>query len=310
MTSDGWPDLPYAAWADTCRTLHLWTQVVGKVRLASTPWLNHSWQVPLYVSARGLTTGVIYVGRRPIELEFDFVARRLYVRTDGPPLGIALAPMSVAEFHREVMTALEAVGSPVAINPMPSELPDGIPFTEDHAPRAFDAVMAERYRRVLLQVDRVLKLFRTAFLGKASPVHVFWGSFDIAVTRFSGRPAPLHPGGVPGLSDAVTREAYSHEVSSAGFWSGGAGAEAGFYSYAWPEPPGFRDAAVAPSGARYDAGLGEFVLPYQAVRQSADPDASLLEFLFSTYAAAADLGHWDRAALECELGIPGHPRRV
>ena len=306
-----WPALPYADWADTCRTLHLWTQVVGKVRLAVTPWLNHSWQVPLYVTARGLTTGLIFVGARPMDLEFDLVGRRLWIRTDGPSTSIALRPMSVADFYQEVMEALKALNMPVAIHPMPNELPDAIPFTEDRAPRAFDAAWAERFWRVLLQADRVLKLFRTGFLGKASPTHFFWGSFDLAVTRFSGCPAPPHPGGVPHLPDAVAREAYSHEVSSAGFWPGGPGAEqAAFYSYAWPEPPGYRETPVRPAEARFDTGLGEFVLPYDTVRRSADPDAVLLSFLTSTYGAAADRARWDRAALECELGRPGRPRPV
>jgi hypothetical protein len=308
---EDWPALPYADWADTCRTLHLWTQVVGKVRLAVTPWLNHSWQVPLYLTARGLTTGVIYVGTRPLEMEFEFVARRLSIRTDGSIAEVALAPMSVADFHAQVMAALDGLGRLVAINPVPNELPDAIPFTEDRAPRAFDADRAERFWRVLLQTDRLLKLFRTGFLGKASPVHFFWGSFDLAVTRFSGRSAPPHPGGVPHLPDAVAREAYSHEVSSAGFWPGSPGAEqAAFYSYAWPEPPGYRETPVRPAEARFDTGLGEFVLPYDAVRRAADPDAFLLSFLTSTYAAAADRAGWDRAALECELGIPGRPRPV
>ena len=309
-----WPAVPYAGWADTCRTLHLFTQVVGKVRLATTPWLNHSWQVPLYVTARGLTTGLMFVGGRGMELEFDLVGRRLWIRTDGPPVGLALAPMSLAEFHAQVMAALAAIGMPVAINPVPNELPDAIPFPEDRAPRDFDGDAAERFWRALLQADRVLKLFRTGFLGKASPVHFFWGSFDLAVTRFSGRPAPPHPGGVPHLPDAVAREAYSHEVSSAGFWPGGPGGpggqDAAFYSYAYPEPAGFREATAAPAEARFDAGLGEFVLPYEAVRLAKDPDAVLLSFLSSTSAAAADLARWDRAALECELGKPGRPRAV
>jgi hypothetical protein len=306
-----WPALPYADWADTCRTLHLWTQVVGKVRLASTPWLNHSWQVPFYLSARGLTTGLVFVGTRGVELEFDLVGRRLAVRTAGPSADVALAPMSVADFYARVMAALDAVGMPVTINRLPNELPEAVPFTDDLAPRAFDASRAERFWRVLLQADRVLKLFRTGFLGKASPTHFFWGSFDLAVTRFSGRPAPPHPGGVPHLPDAVAREAYSHEVSSAGFWPGGPGAEeAVFYSYAYPEPPGYREASVSPSEARFDPGLGEFVLPYEAVRRAADPDAVLMSFLTSTYAAAADLARWDRAALDCALGRPGRPRPI
>jgi len=306
-----WPALAYAEWADTCRTLHLWTQIVGKVRLALTPWLNHSWQVPLYLTARGLATGLIFVGARTLDLEFDFVGRRLSVRTDGPDAHVALRPMPVAQFHAEVMAALDALGMPVVIHAAPNELPEATPFAEDIAPRAYDGASAERFWRVLLRADRVLKLFRTGFLGKASPVHFFWGSFDLAVTRFSGRAAPAHPGGVPHLPDAVAREAYSHEVSSAGFWPGGPSVQdAAFYSYAYPEPPGFRAAFVAPAQARFDAALGEFLLPYEAVRAAADPDAMLLSFLASTYAAAADAAGWNRAALECGLGEPGRPRRV
>lgn len=307
---DIWPSLPYAAWADTCRTLHLWTQVVGKVRLARTPWLNHSWQTPLYLTARGLTTGLIHHDGHALEIEFDFVDQRLHILTDRAGAGLPLEPMSVADFQARVMAALEGLGVPVAIHGAPNELPDVIPFAEDVAPRVYDPVQAARFWRVLLQADRVMKTFRTAFLGKASPVHFFWGSFDLAVTRFSGRPAPPHPGGVPNLPDAVTREAYSHEVSSAGFWPGGPGAEeAVFYSYAYPEPPGFRDAAVAPAAARFDPGLGEFVLPYEAMRTADDPDAALMAFLQSTYRAAADAARWD-PALECGIGEPGRPRPV
>ncbi len=306
-----WPALPYADWADTCHTLHLWTQVVGKVRLAQTPWLNHSWQTPLYVTARGLGTGLIAHGATGLDLEFDFLDRVLRLRTDRAERRVALRPMSVAAFYGAVMAALQALGTPVAIHAAPNELPEAIPFAQDRAPRAYDGDAAERFWRVLLQADRVLKAFRTGFLGKASPVHFFWGSFDLAVTRFSGRRAPLHPGGVPNLPDSVTREAYSHEVSSAGFWPGGPGMEEPvFYAYAYPEPPGFREAAVAPGEARYDAAFGEFVLPYAAMRASADPDATLLAFLASTYAAAADGGGWDRAALECAIGVPGRPRPV
>jgi hypothetical protein len=306
-----WPPLSYAEWADTGRTLHLWTQVVGKVRLARTPWLNHSWQVPLYVSARGLTTGLIDCGARTLELEFDLVGRQLTARTDREALALPLAPMSVAAFYGEVMAALAALGTPVAIHAAPNELPEAVPFAEDTEIRVYDGAQAERFWRALLQADRVLKLFRTGFLGKASPTHFFWGSFDLAVTRFSGRRAPPHPGGVPHLPDAVAREAYSHEVSSAGFWPGGPGKEqAVFYAYAYPEPPGFPEAAVAPDAARYDGDLHEFTLPYEAVRAAADPDAALLAFLASTYAAAADLAGWDRAALECDLGQPGRPRRL
>jgi hypothetical protein len=311
VSPTAWPALPYAEWADTLRALHLMTQVVGKVRLSLTPWLNHSWQTPLYLNARGLTTGLIFHGERPLELAFDLVGRGLRVTTDEDEATIALGPTTIADFHAQVMAALEKLGAPVRIHATPNELPDAIPFPEDRQPRPFDGVAAERFWRVLLQADRVLKLFRTAFLGKASPVHFFWGSFDLAVTRFSGRRAPTHPGGVPHLPDAVTREAYSHEVSSAGFWPGGPGKEeAMFYSYAYPSPAGFSDAPVSPAAARFDGDLGEFVLPYEAVRTAADPDAMLLEFLSSTYGAAADLAGWDRAALECDLGRPGRPRPV
>jgi len=306
-----WPALPFAEWADTCETLHLMCQIVGKVRLAQTPWLNHSWQTPLYVTARGLTSGLIPHGDRAFDLEFDFVRQVLRVRSDGPAASMALEAMPVADFYAAVMDMLAEVGAPVAIHGAPNEMPLAIPFARDHAPRAYDPLYAMRFWRVLLRTDRVLKDFRTAFLGKASPVHFFWGSFDLAVTRFSGRPAPRHPGGVPHLPDAVAREAYSHEVSSAGFWPGGPGdQDAAFYSYAWPQPPGFSAAAVFPAEARFDKALGEFVLPYEAVRTAADPDGALMDFLTSTYAAAADLGHWDRAALECELGEPGRPRPV
>ena len=306
-----WPELPYGEWRDTCRTLHLWTQIVGKVRVATTPWLNHSWQSPLYVTARGLATGPIDGGARTLDMEFDFTDQAFVLRTDEEVSRVPLHPMSVAEFYQAVMDALARLGTPVAIHQAPNELPEEIPFPEDRAQRVYDAAAARRFFGVLLQADRVLKTFRTAFLGKASPVHFFWGSFDLAATRFSGRRAPPHPGGVPHLPDAVAREAYSHEVSSAGFWPGGPGAEeAVFYSYAYPEPPGFRTAPAGPPQARYDAGLGEFLLPYDAVRTAADPDAVLLEFLNATYAAAADAAGWDRAALECAPGRPGKPRPV
>ena len=310
-TRQTWPELPYLEWKDTCRTLLLWTQIVGKVRVAQTPWLNHSWQSPLYVSARGLATGPIPCGARTLDMEFDFIDQALRLRTDEQTTSLPLQPMSVAAFYHGVMEALARLGALVAIYKIPNELPDVTPFDEDQAPRAYDAAYARRFFGVLLQADRVFKSFRTGFLGKASPVHFFWGSFDLAVTRFSGRRAPLHPGGVPHLPDAVAREAYSHEVSSAGFWPGGPGAEeAVFYSYAYPEPAGFRGAAVSPAQARYDPGLGEFLLPYEAVRTAADPDGALLSFLNSTYAAAADAAGWDRAALECAPGVPGVPRPV
>lgn len=307
-----WPDLPFPDWRDTAVTLHLWTQVVGKVRLALTPWLNHGWQVPLYVTARGLGTSPIPIdGGEVLEMEFDFVAQRLAARTSsGGEDALPLRPQTVADFYSGVLGLLTGLGVAVRIHPMPNEVADPIPFDKDQTHATYDAAAAHRFWRALLQVDRVFKLFRTGFLGKASPVHFFWGSFDLAVTRFSGRPAPPHPGGVPGLPDAVTREAYSHEVSSAGFWPGGdAFPRAAFYSYAYPEPPGFRDRSVTP-GAHFDAALGEFVLPYERVRAAADPDAMLLDFLSSTYAAAADAGQWDRSALECRIGNPAKVRQI
>jgi hypothetical protein len=304
-----WPDLPYAGWSDTAATLHLWTQIIGKVRLSLTPWINHSWQVPLYVTARGLGTSPIPFATELLEVEFDFIAHRLRARTSGgEERELPLEPQSVADFYLRVVDLLSGLGVPVAINQLPSELPHPIRFSEDHLHVSYDAAATQRFWRSLVQSHRVFTRFRSGFIGKVSPVHFFWGSFDLAVTRFSGRRAPLHPGGVPGLSDAVTREAYSHEVSSAGFWPGGAAfPQAAFYSYAYPEPAGFRDWAATP-GAYYEAALGEFILPYDKVRAAADPEALLLDFLSSTYAAAADCGRWDRAALECSLGVPGRVR--
>ena len=311
-TSDSWPELPYAAIKDTCETLQLWTQIVGKVRLAQTPWLNHSWHVPLYVTARGLGASLIPSQRGGFDLEFDFVDSVLQLRTsDGQHAATPLEPQSVAAFYARVMAMLAGAGIDVEIDTVPSEQVDPTPFPQDHAPRLYDAEVARRFWRALVSISQVFALFRTAFLGKASPVHLFWGSFDLAVTRFSGRPAPKHPGGVPHLPDAVVREAYSHEVSSAGFWPGGGGIDyPAFYSYAYPAPPGFADAPVQPAGAAFNAALGEFVLPYEAVRTAADPEAALLAFLTSTYEAAAETGGWDRAALECSLGRPGIPRGV
>jgi hypothetical protein len=308
-TTAVWPELPYSAWRETASTLQLWTQIVGKVRLALAPWLNHGWQVPLYVTARGLGTSAIPTGSEILEIEFDFIRHRLDVRTSrGDERTLALEPQTVADFHRRVLDLLADIGVVAAINEMPNEVQDPIRFSQDTMHAAYDPAAAHRFWRALIQVDRVFKVFRSGFLGKSSPVHFFWGSFDLAVTRFSGRTAPLHPGGVPGLPDAVTREAYSHEVSSAGFWPGNeAFPQAAFYSYAYPEPAGFRDRPVTP-GARFDAKLGEFVLPYDTVRTAADPDALLLDFLSSTYAAAAEAGRWDRAALECPMGVPGRVR--
>lgn len=304
-----WPELPYRNWRDTAVTLQLWTQIVGKIRLALTPWLNHSWHVPLYVTSRGLGTLAVPAGREILELEFDFIAHRLRVRTSlGAERVLLLAPRSVSEFYRELMSKLHELGIDVSIHEMPNEVADPVPFPRDNGHGSYDAAAAHAFWRALIQADRILKQFRTGFLGKASPVHFFWGSFDLAVTRFSGRGAPLHPGGIPGLPDAVTREAYSHEVSSAGFWPGNeAFPAAAFYSYAYPEPKGFRDRTVT-SGAHFDERLEEFILPYETVRSASDPDGLVLDFLATTYEAAADTAHWDRAHLECRSGVAGRVR--
>jgi hypothetical protein len=306
-----WPDLSYAAWSETLATLQLWTQIVGKIRLTLTPWLNHSWQTPLYVTARGLGTSPIPIGNQIFEIEFDFVAHRLNVRTSqGAEQFLPLKAQSVADFYHATLDLLNGVGVSVAIKETPNEVPNPIRFSQDRTHAAYDAAAAYRFWRALVQADRIFKLFRSGFIGKASPVHFFWGSFDLAVTRFSGRPAPPHPGGVPGLPDDVAREAYSHEVSSAGFWPGNeAFPRAAFYSYAYPEPAGFRDRRITQGGA-FDPTLGEFILPYDTIAQSRDPDALLLDFLSTTYAAAADAAGWDRNALECPLGVPGRVRPI
>ena len=312
-TSTRWPELPYASWKNTRDTLHLWTQVVGKVRLALTPWLNHSWHVALYVTTRGLTTSPIPCHAGSLQIDFDFIDHVLWLRTSGGHFRqIMLKPTSVAEFYEDVMIALRELGIDARIRTMPCEIADCVPFDKDTQHAAYDPDYANRFWRVLLAASEVFAHFRTAFLGKSSPVHFFWGSFDLAVTRFSGRPAPRHPGGVPNLSDAVAQEAYSHEVSSAGFWPGGGGPidYAAFYSYAYPAPDGFAAATVKPKEAFFSKELGEFLLPYDAVRTARDPDAALMEFLQSTYAAAADLAKWDRKTLECGLGQPGTPRAI
>jgi Family of unknown function (DUF5996) len=311
--TERWPALPYAAWKETRDTLHLWTQVVGKVRLALTPWLNHSWHVTLYVTARGLTTSPIPWGGGGFQIDFDFIDHVLWVRTsEGHFRQLMLRPMSVAEFYEDLMIALRDLGITVNIMTTPCEIADCIPFDQDTVHAAFDAEYVNRFWRVLLSASEVFARFRTGFLGKASPVHFFWGSFDLAVTRFSGRRAPRHPGGVPHLADSVAQEAYSHEVSSAGFWPGGGGPidYASFYSYAYPAPEGFGAARVLPKEAFFSKELGEFLLPYDAIRATPDPDAALLSFLHSTYEAAADLGRWDRKALDCALGEPGKVRPV
>lgn len=293
-----WPELRIADWLDTRATLHMWTQIVGKIRLALTPRANHWWNVPLYLTARGLTTSPIPYGARLFELEFDFLAHVLHVRTaEGLRREIALAPRTVADFHREVFSVLDELRIDVPIWTTPVEIPDPIPFEYDEAHAAYDAEYAQRFWLGLLQADRVLKRFSTRFIGKQSPVHFFWGSFDLAVTRFSGRTAPPHPG-APNTPLSVVREAYSHEVSSCGFWPGGSGMEAAFYVYAYPEPAGFSEYRVLPGEARYSPQLREFLLPYSAVRAAASPDDALLDFAQSGYEAAAELGRWDRAAFE------------
>ncbi|MGC1522973.1 MAG: DUF5996 family protein [Steroidobacteraceae bacterium] len=309
-TSPPWPVLDYAAWRDTRDTLQLWTQVVGKIRLGLTPWLNHSWHVPLYVTSRGLATSPMAHESTSFEIEFDFIEQVLAIRlSDGRMRRLALRPQSVADFYAAVMAALADLGVAIAINEFPCEIAAATDFSRDRIHTAYDADYARRFWEVLLRIDRILKKFRTGFMGKCSPVHFFWGSFDLAVTRFSGRRAPPYPGKVPGLASAVMREAYSHEVSSAGFWPGGGGIDfAAFYSYAYPTPTGFRESPVRPAGAYFHEALGEFLLPYDAVRTADDPDAALLAFLQSTYEAAARTAAWDRGALECPQGSPGVPR--
>ncbi len=304
-----WPDLSTVDLQPTIGTLHLWSQIVGKVRLRMTPWENHGWHVPLYVSARGLTTGFIPAGRKALSIDFDLLSDQLLLRdTEGGVGHVGLHGQSVAAFFEATMSSLRALGLEVRIDRMPNEIAGAVPFHTDHGMRGYDGTVARTYWRALVQVQRVLQLFRTRFLGKCSPIHLFWGSFDLAVTRFSGRRAPPHPGGMPHLADAVAREAYSHEVSSAGFWPGGGPVgEPSFYSYAYPSPAGFAQAAVGPAAAYFDAALGEFLLPYRAVRESHDPDAALLDFLQSTYEAEANLAHWDREALELPTGLLGHP---
>ena len=300
-----WPDIPLAAWRDTFETLHLWTQIVGKVRLVRTPWLNHSWHATLYVTSRGLTTSPVPYESRTFELELDFIDHRLDIRSsDGRRGEVPLRPQTVAEFYKLVTEALRQLDLDVRISRKPSELVDPIPFAEDEVHRSYDAEYAHRFWRALVQADRVFKIFRTRFVGKASPVHFFWGAGDLAVTRFSGRRAPEHPGGIPNLPDWVTREAYSHEVSSCGFWPGGGAIDyPAFYAYAYPAPAGFADARVVPEGAFYSPDYREFILPYDRVARAALPDEALLEFLQSTYEAAATLGKWDREALEVGRSI-------
>ena len=302
-----WPELPYAEWAETCTTLHRYLQVVGKARLAAAPWVNHSWHATFYVTARGLTTSLVQKNGAAFQLDLDLLDHVLELRT---PFRASwrrnLEAMPVARFRERLIQDLDAAGLDVTPSDFPNEIPEAVQFSKDWAPRAYDQGAVECYYRALLSMMPVFERFRTGFVGK---VHLFWGSMDRAVTRFSGRPAPLHPGGVPALPDEVTREAYSHEVSSAGFWPGSPGHDASFYTYADPEPPGYREARIG-GPARYDEALGEFVLPYDEVRRASDPEAMLSSFLDETYAAAAELGGWDRSALECPQGRPGVVRAV
>jgi hypothetical protein len=292
-----WPSLFLDSWDDTRATLHMWTQIVGKVRLALTPLVNHWWNVPLYVTARGLTTSLIPYGERSFELRFDFLKHQLVLETsDAAVRTLPLAPRPVADFYQEFMSMLRAEGINVKIWHMPVEIPNPIPFDQDRVHASYDPKSVEKFWRILVSVDAIFKQFRSRFIGKSSPVHFFWGSFDLAVTRFSGRRAPERPG-----ADMMTREAYSHEVSSVGFWPGTSGmSDAAFYSYAAPEPNGFKQAPSQPAAAGYNSTLGEFLLPYEDVRKAESPSTSLLQFCQSTYEAAANLGKWDRVALERE----------
>lgn len=298
--SQSWPSLPLDAWSDTYATLHLWTQIVGKIRLAQSPWLNHSWHVTLYVTARGLTTSPIPFGVRVFQIDFDFIDHRLTVETsDGGTAGLALEPQTVAAFYGRLMREMGKLGLNVNICRQPNEVAEPIRFDLDQTHRAYDAEYAHRFWQILVQADRVFRQFRARFIGKCSPVHFFWGAPDLAVTRFSGRTAPPHPGGIPNLPDWVTRDAYSHEVSSCGFWAGGGSIPYPvFYSYAYPEPPGFAPAAVEPREAFYSGDFREFILAYDVVRQAESPDDTLLRFLQTTYEAAANLARWDRDSLE------------
>ena len=298
--STSWPSLPVADWVATRDTLHMWTQIVGKIRLAHAPLLNHWWQVTLYVSPRGLTTSTIPHRFGAFDMEFDFVEHQLAVRSsDGGARRVLLRPMPVAEFHARTMAALAQLGIAAPISTRPNEVDPAIPFAEDREHASYDAQAAQLFWRQLVQANRVIGEFRSHFVGKVSPVHFFWGAMDLACTRFSGRSAPPHPGGAPNCADWVMVEGYSHELSSCGFWPGG-GEEGAFYAYAYPEPDGFADYPVGPAEAYYSVENGQFLLPYEAVRTAANPDRALAEFLHTTYAAAAERGHWNRKALEAD----------
>lgn len=297
---DRWPELRYDEWSETLATLHMWTQIAGKVRLKLEPFVNHWWNVTLYVTPRGLTTGPMpYPDGRMLSIDFDFIVHELRIQdSDGAQRSLTLEPMTVAAFYEATMDALAALHASVRISARPNEVAQAIPFAQDTVHRAYDRAAVERFHRALLQANRLCNVFRAGFAGKASPVHFFWGSFDLATTRFSGRTAPAHPGGFPNMPDAATREAYSREEHSVGFWPGGPGVEALFYAYAYPEPPGFAQARIGPPQASWFAPLREFALPYEAVRTAADPDGAVLDFFTTTYDAAASLAKWDRALLD------------
>ncbi|MBM9504680.1 DUF5996 family protein [Actinacidiphila acididurans] len=298
MTTTAWPALRVADWGETRDTLHMWTQIVGKVRLAHAPMVNHWWQVTLYVTPRGLTTSAVPYGSGAFDAEFDFIDHRLRIRnSSGGTRSVELRPMPVAEFHGRTTAALAELGIEAPISPGPNEVEPAIPFAEDYEHASYDADAAHLFWRQLLQANRVMQEFRSRFAGKVSPVHFFWGAMDLACTRFSGRHAPEHPGGAPHCGDWVMVEAYSRELSSCGFWPGG-GEEGAFYAYAYPEPQGFAGHRVAPADAFYSKEHGQFLLPYEAVRTAADPDRTLMDFLRTTYEAAAEHGQWDRASLE------------
>lgn len=300
VTGATWPSLDLHEWVATRDTLHMWLQIIGKVRLALSPPINHSWHATLYVTSRGLTTSPIPHGDREFQIDLDFIDHRLSVSAnDGRIGGFALEPQTVANFYQRLMDELSRLDLGVRIVARPNEIADAIPFAEDNLHKDYDADAVHRFWQILVQTERVMLQFRARFIGKCSPIHLFWGAMDLAVTRFSGRIAPPHPGGIPNLPDRVTREAYSHEVSSCGFWAGTPPIDyPAFYAYAYPAPAGFAEARVRPEGAFYSNEFGEFVLPYARVRESSAPDETLLEFLQSTYEAAADLAQWDRAALE------------
>lgn len=302
LRDEAWPPLPLAGWEQTHAALHRWMQVVGKLRLANTPWTNHSWHVTLSLTARGITSGPLPCGHGFWQADFDFLTDRLvFACADGRSAHVALRPQSVAQFHAGVREALASLDIPCDIRTLPSEIPDAVPFERDTEARPYDADAVRRWWRILLQAERVMRIFRARYRGKCSPIHFFWGAMDLAVSRFSGRTAPTHPGRAPHLAPWVLQEAYSHEVCSCGFWAGPGLGEPAFYAYAYPEPKGFAQSPVQPAGAFYSDSLGEFILPYDVVRGAPDPDALLLGFLQSTYEAAADLAHWPRAELECTL---------